>query len=160
MMEMYHFEETALVEAPPERVWAAVTEPAWTRWSRGFRRLDVRGGGPIRDGAVMDVSVSGRLPYTLRFTLEVTRFEAPHVIATRAAGDLIGAGSWTMDGHPDGTVFTYRWTVGLANPVLDFLGRADCVKRLLARNHDAVMSNAFDGMKAELEVGTTEHVVE
>jgi Polyketide cyclase / dehydrase and lipid transport len=150
-MEMYHFRETADIRAPVATVWHAVVEPGLPRWTTAFRSMRVRGGGPLRLGAVVDATVRSRLPFSLSFAFEVVRLDEQALIEVRSWGDIVGTGSWTM--VPDGgsVRVTYTWDVGLANAVLDMFGRLPPIKRVLARNHDRVMSEAFDAMVAELE---------
>lgn len=131
-------------------VWAAMIEPGLPRWSPSFRHMAVRGGGPLRPGAVVDTSVRGRLPFTLDFVLTVTTFEPRSRIEVMSCGDIEGTGTWRLAAREGDTVITYTWDVGLTNRMLDLLGRIPATKRLLAANHDRVMSDAFRSMARDL----------
>jgi len=150
-VQLYHFRESATLTAPIDSVWRAVVEPGLPRWSGGLLHMDVRGGGGLGIGTVVDARVRSRLPFTLRFTFEVMRLEEPSLIEVRSWGDIVGTGSWAMEAVEDGTMVSYRWDVGLTSPLLDGLGSFGPTKRLLAHNHDRVMQRAFAAMALELE---------
>jgi len=153
-MEMYHFRTEWHVRAPVERAWQTVVDAErWPEWGKGFRRVTVRGPETrLHPEAVVDAEVRGALPYTLRFTFVVDRFEPPHVLTIRPTGDLVGEGKWEIAPAGDGSDVVYHWDVGLTNRFMDALSRLSLTKRLLAWNHDHVMNEAFQGFRRQTEL--------
>lgn len=154
-METYHFRSDWPVEVSAERAWEAIVEAErWPGWGRGFRRVTVRGPGRrLEAGAVADAEVRGVLPYSLRFSFRVERFEPPRLLAVRSWGDIVGTGSSEIEPVGGGVNVIFRWDVGLTNRLLDALGRLSLTKRLLAWNHHLVMADAYRGFRAQVVDG-------
>src|SRR5207253_3602941 len=92
----YVFVDEWDVDAPPAAVFDALadarTYPEW--WKPVY--LDVETDGPPELGRVSRQHFKGRLPYHLRTTSRITRYEPPHAIGADVEGDLRGTGLWTL----------------------------------------------------------------
>jgi uncharacterized protein YndB with AHSA1/START domain len=152
-MEMYHFVTEWYFEAPIEMVWQVLEDvKSWPTWSKSFKKIVIRGPEPtLQLGSVVDCEVKGALPYTLRFSIQVTNFQPPHIIEVKSSGSLVGGGKWLLKPRNGGTVTTYYWDVGTTNPVLNILAKLPFVRAMLERNHDAVMADAYQNLKAKLK---------
>ena len=152
-MTMYHFVTRWFFDVPLEKLWQEVQEvEAWPEWFRSFKYVKIRDPEPVlRLGSVVDCEVKGFLPYTLRFQIEVTSFEPPHIMEVAASGDLIGGGKWVLEDREGGTSATYYWDVATTNPILNLLSRLPFAKALVERNHDYVMNKAYLALKPRVE---------
>jgi len=93
-MQMYHFVTEWSLPFPIEQVWNTLGDfQSWPAWWPDWKVLKVRGGAAeMQVGAIFDCAVRGSLPYTLRFTMEITRLEQPRLNEHTASGDLAGTG--------------------------------------------------------------------
>ena len=81
---------------PAEAVFDALadasTYPQW--WKPVY--IDVEADGPPEVGRISKQHFKGRLPYTLRTTSEIVRYEPPDEFEVEVVGDLTGHGIWTL----------------------------------------------------------------
>ena len=135
----YRFVTVWELPAPVDRVWAELLDvEAWPTWWRGFERVDVvRGGDASGLGTICDLTTRGRLPYRLRYRLEVVRVEAHRVLEIVSSGELVGFGRWTIEPTDDGTRAEYLWQVRTTRRLMRAL--SPIARGTLARNHDLVM---------------------
>ncbi len=152
-MEMYHFVTRWFFRVPVERVWEVTANiedyPAW--W-KNLKRAKIRGpDSKLQVGSIADCEVRGTLPFSLRFTAEVTTFDPPHLVEIKSTGDLVGTGKWVLEAQDSGTLSVFYWDVGTANPVLNMLARIPFVKRILEKNHDRVMARGHQVVKSRIE---------
>ncbi|MCP9470396.1 MAG: SRPBCC family protein [Nitrospira sp.] len=152
-MTIYYFVTNWCFHAPMERVWEEIVNVTewpswWTSWKKAVAHDPA---SQAQLGSVVDHEVRGRLPYTLRFKTVVTAFEPPRLLTIASSGDLIGTGTFVLESFNDGTAVTYRWDVGLSNPLLNVLGRVSFTRALMEKNHDAVMDEGYRGLKERLE---------
>ena len=117
--------EAVDVDAPPERVWAALTD--WTRQGEWMLATDVRivGGDPHAPGGRLAAVTGLRLPGGRRVgvldTLEITRWEPPHRVDVLHTGRVV-RGPGIFEVRPRGEHATLVWTEILDLP-LGVLGR-------------------------------------
>jgi uncharacterized membrane protein len=132
--------------APPERVWAALTDtPNWPRWWPYVRRVQTLGEKRRR--------IDWRTPLGYGFTVEVEVTESlPHErLRARSRGQMQGEGIWLLRGRPDQhTDVTYVWRVSLAKGWMRWL--APLLAPLFRWNHATVMRAGGIGL-ARLLVG-------
>ncbi len=150
-MEMYHLTTRWFFHAPIERVWDELitNDEQW-------KKAAARGNQTIGVGTVVDNEVKGDLPYTLRFTTEIIRYEPPYICEAKSSGDLVGTGKWVLESRDGGTTATFYWDVGLGNPLLNFLSKIPFVKDAMTQNHDQVMEEDYRQTRAKLEGTPTE----
>ncbi len=125
---MAHLEVRTHIEAPPDRVWATLSDwEAQPRWMRDARDVTVT--SPHREGVGVTLRVptdllagrgGGRLAWLadrllVDDTMEVTAWDPPRRIAVRHHGPLVtGTGAWELAATPHGTAFT--WSEDLRPP--------------------------------------------
>ena len=137
-MVTYHFESQWYFKAPVERVQEELENTSnWPTWSSGIRSARVRAkDGEFSEGSLVDIEVKGPLPFTLKFTLEVTEYRPPTSIAFTSRGNLIGGGRLVLAPSNDGTDVTLYWQVAMQNPVFNFLAKLAPFKALMEKNHN------------------------
>lgn len=145
-MEMYHLTTRWFFHAPIERVWEELitNDEQW-------KKAAARGNEIIGVGTIVDNEVKGELPYSLRFTTEITRHEPPFLCEVTSSGDLVGTGKWVLEARDDGTAATFYWDVGLGNPFLNLLSKVPFIKEAMIQNHDEVMEEDYRHTRATLE---------
>jgi carbon monoxide dehydrogenase subunit G len=117
--------ETVDVDAPPGRVWAALTD--WVRQGEWMLGTDVRTvGGPAQGvGGRIEArtGVPTRRGRHLGFldSMVITRWEPPHRVDVRHTGRVV-RGTGIFEVRPRGAGSTFVWTEGLDLP-LGALGR-------------------------------------
>ena len=116
------FEERTIIEAPPEGVWAVLSD--WERqpeWMPDVARIRL-----LRTerelGARLEVrtNVFG-IPLATDL-VEVTAWEPPRRLAIRHVGVVVGTGEWRLAPAPTGTAFTWLEAFRMPPPVLGGLG--------------------------------------
>lgn len=123
---MAELTETVDVDAPPGRVWAALTD--WARQGEWIVATDVRTvGGPAqqvggRVEARTGVPVPGGPRLGVVDAMEITRWEPPRRVDVRHTGRVV-RGSGVFEVRPRGAGSTFVWTEVLDLP-LGVLGRA------------------------------------
>jgi carbon monoxide dehydrogenase subunit G len=152
-MVLYHFFSENYFNAPIEKVWAILDNAeSWPKWFRGFKKIDlVSHGRKSKVGSVLDCEVKGNLPYTLRFRLKVTFHDPPQKMEYEAWGDLKGTGKWELETKNGGTLVKYYWDVGTTNLFFNLIGIIPSIKRMMEKNHDKVMDDAFENMMRILQ---------
>ncbi len=116
--------ESVDVDAPPERVWAALVD--WPRQGEWMLATDVR---PVEGDAQ---GVGGRLAATTGVRLgrrrrgvldsmEITRWDPPRIVEVRHTGRVVRGGG-VFEVRPRGAQSTFLWTERLDLP-LGMLGR-------------------------------------
>ncbi len=121
--------------------------PRW--WPSVYLDVVVARAGDV-DGVGREVLLytKGWLPYTLRWTMQITEPITDVGFALSATGDLDGAGRWTF--QPDGpeVIITYHWRV-VANKAL--LQRLSWMFRpVFAANHRWAMARGEESLRLEL----------
>jgi carbon monoxide dehydrogenase subunit G len=117
--------ETIDVDAPPERVWAALTD--WVRQGEWMLATDVR----TVDGTAQEVGgrlaartgvpVPGGRRLGVLDTMLITRWEPPRRVDVRHTGRVV-RGTGVFEVRPRGELSTFVWTEVLDLP-LGGLGR-------------------------------------
>lgn len=152
-METYHLVTNWHFNAPIERVWEDLVQVGeWPTWWSCWRKAQYRGGeAQSKVGSIIDNEVKGTLPYSLRFTTEVTLIQAPHLLETKSTGDTVGSGKIVLEEAEGGTDVTYYWDVATANPVFNVMGKFSFVRKMIEQNHEFVMEAGYRGLKSRVE---------
>ena len=116
----------------------------YPRWWKGVRSAEVlRRGDGDGVGDVIEFRWRSLLPYTLRFQLELTRVEAPHLMEAEATGDLIGRGTWRLyEGR--GVAVVYEWRVATTKGWMNAFGAV--ARPMFVWNHDVAMRRGARGL--------------
>lgn len=151
-MEMYHFVTKWFFNVPIERIWDETANiEAYPAWWKNLKKAKIRGSEPrLQLGSIADCEVKGALPFSLRFTVEVTTFEPPHLLEIKSTGDLVGTGRWTLEPEDNGALSTFYWDVGTSNPILNLLAKIPLVKPMLEKSHNYVMAKGYEVVKDRL----------
>jgi carbon monoxide dehydrogenase subunit G len=111
--------ETVEVDAPPERVWAALTD--WSSQGAWMLATDVRTvGGPAQGtGGRLEARTGVRLPGGRRLgvldTMEIERWEPPVRVDVRHTGRVV-RGTGVFEVRPRGEHATFVWSERLDLP--------------------------------------------
>jgi hypothetical protein len=138
------------IEAPVERVWAALTDPAsWPQWwpyVLGVQTL--REGGADGVGSVRRIDWATRLPYRLLIEVEAVESVRLQRLRARSRGQLDGEGLWLLRAADGCTDVTYVWRVRVVKRWMRWL--APLLAPVFRWNHDAVMRAGEGGLRRYL----------
>jgi uncharacterized protein YndB with AHSA1/START domain len=107
-METYHFVTNWYFKAPVESVWKELADvKSWPSWWPSWRKAEFHGSeSKVQLGTITDNEVKGELPYSLRFSNEVTLLQTPYLMENKSSGDLVGKGKIVLEQQDDGTAVT------------------------------------------------------
>ena len=141
----YVFVDEWDVDAPIEHVFDALadgrTYPQW--WKPVY--IEVEADGPPQVGAVSSHYFQGRLPYKLRTTSRITRYERPHVVESDVDGDLRGHGIWTLTPRDGRVHVRFDWRVFADRPLLRYL--TPVLRPAFRWNHNWAIARAVEGLE-------------
>ena len=121
--------------------------PRW--WPEVYLDVKVTAPGDARGvGKRADLYTRGWLPYTLRWTLEITEVNRPHGFALRAEGDLEGSGRWRFTQAGPWVDIRYDWRVRADKPLLRWCSPA--LKPVFSWNHRWAMATGERALAREL----------
>jgi uncharacterized protein YndB with AHSA1/START domain/quercetin dioxygenase-like cupin family protein len=141
----YVFADEWDVAAPPEAVFAAISDArTYPQWWRPVY-LDVDADGPAELGSESRQHFKGRLPYHLHTRSRVVAIDAPRSVTAEVDGDLRGRGTWTLTPTARGTRVRFDWRVHADRALLRVL--TPVLRPLLRRNHDWAIARAIDGLE-------------
>jgi hypothetical protein len=148
-MSDYRFVTTWCLDAPIDRVFAAIEDTArWPEWWSGVRAADLlEDGDEDGVGRLWRLVWRSRLPYDLAFESRVTRIERPYVLEGDADGELVGVGRWRLY-EGQGTAVVYEWNVSTARAWMNHL--APVARPLFGWNHNVVMRWGGQGLARRL----------
>lgn len=159
---MAHFEFVTLwrLNAPLAPTWQAIYDyELWPAWWRGVERVVVtREGRADRVGAVAQQVWKSRLPYRLRFQIEITRVEPMRLIEVKADGELRGVGAMQFATAHEETHVQFDWNVDTTRPWMNAL--APALAPLFRWNHGVIMDWGAECLARRLNValvGTQQH---
>ena len=102
--------------------------------------------GPPEVGRTSSQHFKGRLPYTLRTTSEIVRYEPPREFEVSVVGDLTGHGIWTLEPSEGGKVHVrFDWRVIADRPLLRYL--TPVLRPLFRWNHNWSVKRAIEGLE-------------
>ena len=145
------------VQAPIEAVFHALSDartyPQW--WKPVYIGVDAAD-GPVAVGSTATQHFKGRLPYHLRKSAVVTRYEPPHLIESKVTGDLAGTGIWTLTQAGGGDVHVkFDWRVAADRPLIRTL--TPILRPIFRWNHNWAIARAKEGLEpfARAQSGAT-----
>jgi carbon monoxide dehydrogenase subunit G len=148
----YHYISTWQLQAPIERVWAALSQleqlPAWYPAVQEVQTLTP--GDPDAVGSRVRYLIKGRLPMRLAFEATIARVDPPREAELRAEGDLAGTGRWLLDQHGEITTARYLWDVHTTRPWMNLA--APLARPLFTWNSRGVALQAGEGLARFLKV--------
>ncbi len=145
MAKEYVFIDEWDVDAPQEAVFEALadsgTYPRW--WTPVY--IEVESDGPPEVGRTSKQHFKGRLPYTLRTTSEIVRYEPPDEFEVSVVGDLTGRGVWTLTRSNGSVHIRFDWRVIADRPLLRYL--TPVLRPLFRWNHNWSIKRAIEGLE-------------
>jgi uncharacterized protein YndB with AHSA1/START domain len=148
----YHYISTWQLQAPIERVWAAISQleqlPAWYPAVQQVQTLTA--GDPDGVGTRVRYLLKGRLPMRLAFEATIARVDPPRELELQAEGDLAGRGRWELEQQGEVTTVRYLWDVQTTRPWMNLV--APVARPLFTWNSKGVMLQAGEGLARHLEV--------
>lgn len=146
MAAEYVFIDEWDVHAPQQAVFDALADarsyPKW--WTPVY--IDVMSDDDPHVGAVAQTLFKGRLPYKLRVTSRIVRYEPPREFEIAVDGDLSGRGVWTVTPIADGVHVRFDWRVNADRMLLRVL--TPILRPLFRANHNYAISRAKAGLEA------------
>lgn len=145
-MAEYRFLTIWLLDAPIEKVWAAIVDykqlPTW--WKAVSKVEEIQPGDATGFGSVWYIVWKTPLSYSLAFESRITCVEAPHRLELNAIGEVEGSGRWELSPAEEGTLVKYYWMVRTTKPWMNFL--ALFIRPLMEWNHNAIMHQGGEGL--------------
>lgn len=140
------------LDAPIERVWAALAAPRdWPSWWRYVHSVEeLEPGDADGVGALRRFTWTSRLPYRLAFDMRSTVVKRPERMEGVASGDLDGSGRWRLRAEGRTTTVRYEWTVTTGRSWMNLF--APLLAPVFAWNHDQVMREGGRGLARHLGV--------
>lgn len=146
----YGFLSCWLLEAERERAFEELSRPErWTEWWPGVVEASETDAGQ-QDGIGRRGVLEWRsaIPYRIRFEIEATAVERPHLLAARVSGDLNGLGTWRLFEDRGVCAITYSWSV-TPGPTWIRMA-APLAGGVLRWNHDRIMGWGAAGLADRL----------
>lgn len=150
-MSRFHFITQWSVHAPLTEVYSIIQDSSRLKewWPSVY--LDVKtikSGDNTGVGKTVELFTKGYLPYTLRWTFEVTEVLPNKRLSLRASGDLNGIGVWTFTSAENQTNVVYDWDIRFEKP---YLSRLTWLLRPIFKfNHEWAMRKGLESLKLEL----------
>ena len=94
----------------------------------------------------------GRLPYTLKTTSEIVRYEPPREFEVSVVGDLTGRGVWTLTPSDGRVHIHFDWRVIADRPLLRYL--TPVLRPVFRWNHNWSIARAREGWSPTRAGGT------
>jgi hypothetical protein len=148
----YHFVTTWNLQATCEEVYRILEDidalAKW--WPAVYLDVNVRAKGqPGGVGKIVELFTKGWLPYTLRWTFQVTAAKFPEGFSLRATGDFAGEGIWAFRQDGDACIATYDWTIAAEKPFLKYF--TWLMRPIFSANHEWAMRKGLESIQLELE---------
>lgn len=141
----YLFVDEWDVEAPPEAVFAAISNArSYPQWWRPVY-IEVEADGPVEIGKTSIQHFKGRLPYHLRTRSTITALDPGRSLTVEVEGDLRGSGVWTLTPVGEGTHVRFDWQVHADRKLLRIL--TPILRPALRANHNWAIAKAMDGLQ-------------
>jgi hypothetical protein len=154
----YQFITEWQIPATPEEITEILSDAeALERWwpSVYLGVTEIEPGDQNGIGKKVELYTKGWLPYTLRWTFEVTESDPPRGFTIVASGDFVGRGIWTLEPQrgvdaPDGpmTLVRYDWKIAAEKFVLRNF--SFIAKPVFAANHHWAMARGQESLRLEV----------
>ena len=145
MSREYTFYDEWDVAAPIEAVHSALADSrTYPQWWRPVY-ISVEADGQPHEGLVARHHFKGKLPYTLRTSWEITRYQPPDRLDVAVEGDLTGRGVWQLSERGGNVHVSFDWRV-LADKLLLRLF-TPVLRPLFRWNHNWSIERAREGLE-------------
>ena len=137
-------------QLPP--IWEMIyNSDRWPTWWKGVEDVTlVKEGDENNIGSIYRYTWKSKLPYRLRFEMQLTRVEPMKLIEGTAIGELSGKGLWRLSQDGEITTVRYDWQVETTKRWMNLL--TPIARPLFKWNHDVVMGWGAEGLAKKLGV--------
>jgi hypothetical protein len=147
----YHFTTQWKVDATLDEVCEILEDTAslaeW--WPSVYLDLKMIDEGDAKGvGKKVELYTKGWLPYTIKWSFEVTESNAPHGYKIAAYGDLEGAGEWILKENGTQVEIIYDWRIKAEKPLFRYF--SFLLKPLFSANHHWAMRKGLESLEIEL----------
>jgi hypothetical protein len=151
-MANYEFVTLWRFKSKLEPVWEMIYHSdRWPTWWKGVEAVSlVREGDASQIGSIYRYTWKSKLPYRLKFDMELTRVEPLSLIEGKAIGELSGEGLWSFSYDGDVTTARYDWKVETTKRWMNLL--TPVARPFFKWNHDVVMRWGAEGLARRLGV--------
>lgn len=151
-MADYEFVTVWRFNAPLPPVWEMIyNSDRWPTWWKGVEDVVlVKEGDANHLGSIHRYTWKSKLPYRLKFDMQLTRVEPMKIIEGEAIGELSGTGLWTLSSDGEVTTARYDWRVRTTKRWMNLL--TPIARPFFKWNHDVVMRWGGEGLAKKLGV--------
>jgi hypothetical protein len=151
-MADYEFVTIWRFNSPLEPVWEMIYHSErWPSWWKGVEAVSlVKEGGLNHVGSIYRYTWKSKLPYRLKFDMQLTRVEPMTLIEGEALGELSGTGCWQLSSAGEVTTARYDWRVKTTKRWMNLL--TPIARPFFKWNHDVVMRWGAEGLAKKLGV--------
>jgi uncharacterized protein YndB with AHSA1/START domain len=151
-MAKYEFVTIWHFKSPLAPVWEMIyNSDRWPTWWKGVEDVTlVKEGDENNIGSIYRYTWKSKLPYRLRFEMQLTRVEPMKLIEGTAIGELSGKGLWRLSQDGEITTVRYDWQVETTKRWMNLL--TPIARPLFKWNHDVVMGWGAEGLAKKLGV--------
>lgn len=156
-MADYEFVTIWRFKSPLAPVWEMIYHSKrWPEWWKGVEAVELikEGAAENQIGSIYRYTWKSKLPYRLKFDMELTRVEPMTMIEGVAVGELSGTGLWQLSSDGDVTTARYDWRVRTTKPWMNLL--TPIARPFFKWNHDVVMRWGAEGLAKTLGVSLLE----
>ncbi|MDT4896296.1 MAG: hypothetical protein QOH25_1373 [Acidobacteriota bacterium] len=155
-MADYEFVTIWRFASPLPPVWEMIYHSErWPSWWKGVEDVVlVKDGGENHVGCIYRYTWKSKLPYRLKFDMQLTRVEPMAIIEGEAIGELSGTGLWQISSDGDITTARYDWSVRTTKRWMNLL--TPIARPFFKWNHDVVMRWGAEGLAKQLGVSLLE----
>ena len=149
MARRYAFRDEWLAPAPPEAVWALISDPTtFTQWWPIYREAAWVNQSDA-PGASARLRFRVLLPYTITVVSTATAIDRPRSMEGTVDGELVGTWRWTLTPEGEATRVVFEEEVGANKRLLQLF--APVARRLFEMSHRIAAERGAHGMRAYLE---------
>ena len=151
-MADYEFVTIWRFKSPLAPVWEMIYHSErWPDWWKGVEEVSlVKEGGLDNVGSIYRYTWKSKLPYRLKFDMQLTRVEPMKIIEGNALGELSGTGRWQLSNDGEVTTARYDWRVKTTKRWMNLL--TPIARPFFKWNHDVVMRWGAEGLAKKLGV--------
>jgi hypothetical protein len=151
-MAKYEFVTIWRFKSPLPPVWEMIyNSERWPTWWKGVEDVVlVKEGDENQIGSIHRYTWKSKLPYRLKFEMQLTRVEPMKLIEGTAIGELAGKGLWRLSQDGEITTVRYDWQVETTKRWMNLL--TPIARPVFKWNHDVVMGWGAEGLAKKLGV--------
>jgi hypothetical protein len=141
--------DEAIIDSPPLEVYKAILDEyaGVTHWFMPILAYKLRGDMPIREGAVVDITINPTGRMKSKVSEKMTKLVEAKSIEEEVAGDFVGNREWTFEPTPEGKTkvqchFNVRTTTLFASVISPFVD--------IGKMHSDAMQKGYKALNSYL----------